>query len=63
MVASEYALDSLLNLAGPVLLLYHDPPDVQSFVYETSGVLPGAEQEARPQGGRGPSSTAPPLKR
>ncbi|WP_209476635.1 hypothetical protein [Thermococcus stetteri] len=39
-VASEYALDSLLNLAGPVLLLYHDP-DVQSVVYEASGVPSG----------------------
>lgn len=39
-VASEYALDSLLNLAGPVLLLYHDP-DVQGLVYETTGVPPG----------------------
>lgn len=39
-VASEYALDSLLNLAGPVLLLYHDP-DIQSLVYEASGVPSG----------------------
>lgn len=39
-VASEYALDSLLNMAGPVLLLYHDP-DVQSLIYEASGVPPG----------------------
>ncbi|MDI3475871.1 MAG: hypothetical protein PWQ79_2210 [Thermococcaceae archaeon] len=43
-VASEYALDSLLNLAGPVLLLYHDP-DVQSLVYETSGVPPGPSRK------------------
>jgi len=39
-VASQYALDSLLNLSGPSLLLYHDP-DVQSLVYEASGVPPG----------------------
>ncbi|NJE49017.1 hypothetical protein [Thermococcus sp. 9N3] len=39
-VASQYVLDSLLNIAGPTLLLYHDP-DVQSLVYETSGVPPG----------------------
>ncbi|ASJ00842.1 hypothetical protein [Thermococcus gorgonarius] len=39
-VASEYALDSLLNMSGPILLLYHDP-DVQSLVYEASGVPPG----------------------
>ncbi len=39
-IASQYALDSLLNIAGPTLLLYHDP-DVQSLVYEASGVPPG----------------------
>jgi hypothetical protein len=39
-VASEYAVDQLLNLAGPILLLYHDP-DVQGLVYEASGVPPG----------------------
>jgi len=39
-VASQYVLDGLLNLAGPTLLLYHDP-DIQSLVYESSGVPPG----------------------
>ncbi|WP_297536474.1 hypothetical protein [Thermococcus sp.] len=39
-IASQYAIDSLLNVSGPVLLLYHDP-DVQSLVYESSGVPPG----------------------
>ncbi|WP_456369007.1 hypothetical protein [Thermococcus sp.] len=39
-VASEYAGESLLNLGGPVLLLYHEP-DVQGIVYDASGVPPG----------------------
>ncbi|ACS33814.1 hypothetical protein [Thermococcus gammatolerans] len=39
-IASEYAPDSLLNISGPVLLLYHDP-DVQSMIYEANGVPPG----------------------
>jgi len=39
-VASEYVIDSLLNLPGPTLLLYHEP-DVQSLVYEACGVPPG----------------------
>ena len=39
-VASEYVIDPLLNLSGPTMLLYHDP-DVQSLVYEASGVPAG----------------------
>ncbi|WP_297507362.1 hypothetical protein [Thermococcus sp.] len=40
-IASEYALDALLNLAGPTLLLYHEP-DVQAMIYESNGVPPGS---------------------
>jgi hypothetical protein len=40
-MASQYALESLLNLAGPTLLLYHDP-DIQGLIYETNGVPPGS---------------------
>ena len=39
-VATQYALDSILNLPGSALLLYHDP-DVQGLVYESNGVPPG----------------------
>lgn len=39
-VASQYATDSLLNVGGPTLLLYHDP-DVQFIVYESNGVPMG----------------------
>ncbi|ASJ02622.1 hypothetical protein A3L09_04780 [Thermococcus profundus] len=39
-LATQYALESVMNLAGPSLLLYHDP-DTQSVVYETNGVPPG----------------------
>jgi len=39
-VASQYVLDSLLNLPGPTVLLYHDP-DLQALVYESNGVPPG----------------------
>ena len=39
-VASQYATDSLLNVGGPTLLLYHDP-DVQFLVYESNGIPMG----------------------
>ncbi len=39
-VATQYAVDSMLNLSGSALLLYHDP-DVQGLVYESNGVPPG----------------------
>ncbi|MCD6373630.1 MAG: hypothetical protein J7L37_08845 [Thermococcus sp.] len=39
-LATQYAIDSLMNLAGPSLVLYHDP-DTQSVIYETNGVPPG----------------------
>jgi len=39
-LATQYAIDSIMNLAGPSLILYHDP-DVQSVIYETNGVPPG----------------------
>ncbi|NJE01660.1 hypothetical protein [Thermococcus sp. JdF3] len=36
-LATQYAIDSIMNLAGPSLVLYHDP-DIQSVIYETNGV-------------------------
>ena len=39
-LATQYAVESIMNLAGPTLLLYHDP-DTQSVLYETNGVPPG----------------------
>lgn len=39
-LATQYAIDSIMNLAGPTLLLYHDP-DTQSVLYEANGVPPG----------------------
>lgn len=39
-LATQYAVESIMNLAGPSLLLYHDP-DTQSVIYETNGVPPG----------------------
>ncbi|NJE75471.1 hypothetical protein [Thermococcus sp. ES12] len=39
-LATQYAIDSIMNLAGPSLVLYHDP-DTQSVIYETNGVPPG----------------------
>ena len=39
-VATQYAVDSILNLPGSALLLYHDP-DVQGLIYESNGVSPG----------------------
>jgi len=39
-LATQYAIDSIMNLAGPSLILYHDP-DTQSVIYETNGVPPG----------------------
>jgi len=39
-LASQYAVDSVLQLAGPSVVLYHDP-DTQSVVYESNGVPPG----------------------
>ncbi len=40
-LGTRYAIDSILNIAGPTLLLYTDP-DIQSVVYESNGVPPGA---------------------
>ncbi|WP_461864025.1 hypothetical protein [Thermococcus sp.] len=40
-LGTRYAIDSVLNIAGPTLLLYTDP-DIQSVVYESNGVPPGA---------------------
>ncbi|ASJ08696.1 hypothetical protein A3L11_05420 [Thermococcus siculi] len=39
-LATQYAVESIMNLSGPSLLLYHDP-DTQSVVYEANGVPPG----------------------
>ncbi|AEK72756.1 hypothetical protein GQS_04275 [Thermococcus sp. 4557] len=39
-LATQYAVESIMNLVGPSLLLYHDP-DTQSVIYETNGVPPG----------------------
>ncbi|ASJ10134.1 hypothetical protein A3L12_01900 [Thermococcus sp. P6] len=39
-LATEYAVDSIMNLPGPALLLYHDP-DTQSAIYEANGVPSG----------------------
>lgn len=39
-LATQYAVDSITNLAGPSLVLYHDP-DTQSVIYEANGVPPG----------------------
>ena len=43
-VATQYAVDSILNLSGSALLLYHDP-DVQGLVYESNGVPPGPSRK------------------
>nr|WP_048149840.1 hypothetical protein [Palaeococcus ferrophilus] len=40
-LATRYAMDALLQTAGPTLLLYTDP-DTQAVVYEANGVPPGA---------------------
>ncbi len=40
-LGTRYAIDSVLNIAGPTLLLYTDP-DIQSVIYESNGVPPGA---------------------
>ncbi len=39
-LATQYAVDSIINLSGPTLILYHDP-DTQSVIYEANGVPPG----------------------
>ena len=39
-LATQYAIDSIMNLSGPSLILYHDP-DTQSVIYEANGVPPG----------------------
>ncbi|CAB50419.1 hypothetical protein [Pyrococcus abyssi] len=39
-VGTRYALDQILNIPGPTLLLYNDP-DVQSAIYESQGVPQG----------------------
>ncbi len=40
-LGTRYAIDSILNIAGPTLLLYTDP-DIQSVIYESNGVPPGS---------------------
>ncbi|WP_461865463.1 hypothetical protein [Thermococcus sp.] len=40
-LGTRYAIDSVLNIAGPTLLLYTDP-DIQGVIYESNGVPPGA---------------------
>ncbi|NJF24609.1 hypothetical protein [Thermococcus sp. Bubb.Bath] len=39
-LGTAYAVDSVMNLAGPTLVLYHDP-DTQAVVYDANGVPPG----------------------
>jgi len=39
-LTTQYALDSVMKLGGPSLILYHDP-DVQGVIYEANGVPPG----------------------
>jgi hypothetical protein len=39
-LTTQYATDSIMNIGGPSLILYHDP-DTQSVIYETNGVPPG----------------------
>ncbi len=43
-VATQYAVDSILNLPGSTLLLYHDP-DIQGLIYESNGVPPGPSRK------------------
>lgn len=40
-LGTRYAIESVLDIAGPTLLLYTDP-DIQSVVYEGNSVPPGA---------------------
>jgi len=40
-LATRYAIESILNISGPTLMLYTDP-DIQSLIYESNGVPPGA---------------------
>ncbi|MBO8174703.1 MAG: hypothetical protein H0Z18_05550 [Thermococcus sp.] len=40
-LATRYAIESILNISGPTLVMYTDP-DIQSLIYESNGVPPGA---------------------
>ncbi|EEB73274.1 hypothetical protein [Thermococcus sp. AM4] len=39
-LGTNYVVDSIMNLSGPTLVLYHEP-DTQSVIYEANGVPPG----------------------
>ncbi len=51
-LATQYAVDSITNLAGPSLVLYHDP-DTQSVIYEANGVPPGPPMRKHVHKGEG----------